>query len=208
MAVVNNLACNTRYLTRGKGIGFFGAALLMLTALTSSAARAESPAVYMQRVQNELISAQRSGSMSAFAQVLRAHMDVPAVGLTALGPHARQLPKDDRPAYYNGMVNFIAKYAAQQSPKYMVKSAVITGQGPGDAGGTNVDGVITLRSGDTYDVRWLVVKTGGSYKVRDAQLLNFSLFVGWMTTQLDTLFQNYISDNGGNPKKLVAALNQ
>lgn len=184
------------------------AALFALAVLFSGAARAESPAVYMQRVQNELISAQRSGSMSAFAQVLRAHMDVPAVGLTALGPHARKLPKDDRPAYYNGMINFIAKYAAQQSPKYMVKKAVVTGQGPGDIGGTNVDSVITLRSGESYDVRWLVVKSGGSYKVRDAQLLNFSLFVGWMTSTLDTLFQNYISENGGNPKKLVAALNQ
>lgn len=185
-----------------------GAALMALAVLHTGAAQAESPAVYLQRVQNELIAAQRSGSMSAFAQVLRAHMDVPSVGLTALGPHARKLPKEDRPAYYNGMINFIAKYAAQQSPKYMVKRAVVTGQGPGDAGGTNVDSVVTLRSGESYDVRWLVVRRGGSYKIRDAQLLNFSLFVGWMTTQLDTLFQNYISENGGNPKKLVAALNQ
>jgi phospholipid transport system substrate-binding protein len=184
------------------------AAIFALAAFFTGVARAESPAVYIQRVQNELISAQRTGSMSSFAQVLRAHMDVPAVGLSALGPHVRKLAKEDRPAYYNGMINFIAKYAAQQSPKYMVRSAVVTGQGPGDAGGTNVDSTVTLRSGESYDVRWLVVKTGGAYKVRDVQLLNFALFVGWMTTQLDTLFQNYISENGGNPKRLVAALNQ
>ena len=42
----------------------------------------------------------------------------------------------------------------------------------------------------------------GVYKVRDAQVIGF-----WMTSFLDNLFQNYISENGGNPKSLVVALN-
>lgn len=166
-------------------------------------AYAESPAGYMQRVQNELIAAQKNGGLSAFGSVLRSHMDVQQIGLRALGPHARTLPKTERPAYYNGMINFIAKYAVQQSPKYMVRNAVVVGQGPGDSGGTNVDSRITLRSGETYDIRWLVVKSGGTYKVRDAQVIGF-----WMTTFLDTLFQNYISENGNNPRALVMALNR
>ena len=58
----------------------------------------------------------------------------------------------ERPTYYSGMINFIAKYAAKTSPQYPVASATVTGQGPGDAGGTNVDSRITLRSGDGYDV--------------------------------------------------------
>ena len=41
----------------------------------------------------------------------------------------------------------------------------MTGQGQGDAGGTNVDSRITLRWGDGYDVRWLVVKSGSGYEV-------------------------------------------
>lgn len=166
-------------------------------------ARAESPAVYMQRVQNELMVAQRSGGVAQFAQVLRNHMDVPSIGLTALGPHARTLPKSERPAYYNGMINFIAKYAAKEAPKYMVKSAVVTGQGPGDHGGTNVDTRITLVSGESYDIRWLVMKSGSGYKVRDAQVVGF-----WMTAFLDDLFQNYISENGNNPRALVLALSR
>ena len=55
---------------------------------------------------------------------------------------------------------------------------------------------------DAYDVRWLVVRRDGVYKVRDAQVIGF-----WMTSFLDNLFQNYISENGGNPKSLVVALN-
>ena len=42
-----------------------------------------------------------------------------------------------------------------------------------------------------------------TYKVRDAQVIGF-----WMTSFLDNLFQNYISENGGNPKALVVALNR
>jgi phospholipid transport system substrate-binding protein len=168
-----------------------------------SAARAESPAAYMQSVQNELLDAQRRGGVTAFSDVLRKHMDVPGIGLTALGPHARTLPKSERPNYYNGMINFIAKYAAKTAPQYPVASAVVVGQGPGDAGGTNVDARITLRSGEGYDVRWLVVKTKSGYKVRDAQVVGF-----WMTTFLDDLFQNYITENGNNPRALVLALSR
>ena len=45
------------------------------------------------------------------------------------------------------------------------------GSGTGHAGGTNVDSRITLRSGDSYDIRWLVVKSGSGYKVREAQVV-------------------------------------
>ena len=40
-------------------------------------------------------------------------------------------------------------------------------------------------------------------KVRDAQVVGF-----WMTSFLDNLFQNYISENGNNPRALVLALNR
>ena len=166
-------------------------------------ARAEAPATYMQRVSNELITAQRSGSVSAFANVLRKHMDVTSIGLTALGPHASTLPKTERPAYYNGMINFISKYAAKEAPKYPVAKAVVTGQSAETAGGATVDTTITLRTGETYDIRWKLVRSGQSFKVRDAQVVGF-----WMTSFLDTLFQNYISENGNNPRALVMALNR
>jgi phospholipid transport system substrate-binding protein len=172
-------------------------------ALAPTTARAEAPATYMQRVQNELIAAQRAGSVSAFSNVLRRHMDVPSIGITALGPHAKTLAKGDRPALYSGMINFISKYAAKEAPKYPVASAVVTGQGSETAGGATVDTHITLKSGEGYDVRWKLVRSGQSYKVRDAQVIGF-----WMTSFLDTLFQNYIAENGNNPHALVVALNR
>ena len=182
--------------------GVFGlvASVMMLAAVP---ARAEAPATYMQRVSNELVAAQRSGSVSAFSNVLRKHMDVPSIGLTALGEHARTLPKSDRPAYYNGMISFISKYAAKEAPKYPVASSVVVGQSAETAGGATVDSRITLRSGESYDVRWKLVRSGQSFKVRDAQVIGF-----WMTSFLDNLFQSYISENGNNPRALVMALNR
>ncbi len=188
---------------RLRSAGWLMILIATFAGIGSVGARAETPAVYMQRVQNELMYAQRQGGISAYANVLRRHMDVQNIGLTALGPHARTLPKTDRPAYYNGMINFIAKYAAKEGPKYIVTKAVVTGQGAGDAGGTNVDTHITLADGSGYDIRWLVMKTSEGYKVRDAQVVGF-----WMTSFLDDLFQNYITENGNNPRALVLALSR
>ncbi len=177
--------------------------LAAIIVFAGSPARAESPATYMQRVSNELVAAQRTGSVAAFNNVLRKHMAVPSIGLTALGPHARTLPKPDRPAYYNGMLNFISKYAAKEAPKYPIAKAVVTGQSAETAGGATVDSSIVLRSGESYDIRWKLVRSGQSFKVRDAQVVGF-----WMTSFLDNLFQNYISENGNNPRALVIALNR
>ncbi len=87
-----------------------GAAVLSFLILItgSAAAPAETPAAYMQRVANQLIAAQRSGSESDYATVLRSHADVPSIAITALGSYAQSLDKSDRPAYYAGMINFIS----------------------------------------------------------------------------------------------------
>ncbi|MFX8965007.1 hypothetical protein ABTN15_19515, partial [Acinetobacter baumannii] len=62
---------------------------------------------------------------------------------------------------------------------------------------------VELTTGETYEVRWLLVRSGGAFKVRDAEVLGF-----WMTPVLATLFQNYISENGGSSKALIMALNR
>lgn len=185
----------------------FGPWFFVLTLAASliwcGAASAESAAAYMRRVANELVAASRTASPTDFATALRSHADLPGIGLTALGSYASSLPKDERPAYYTGMVNFIARYAATEAPKYPVARAIIVGQSGDVPGGAYVDSRVVLASGDTYDVRWKLVKRGSVYKVRDAEVIGFE-----MTSFLNTLFQNYISENGGNPRALVLALNR
>lgn len=185
--------------------GLVAAAMALVTALFSLAdpVRAEAPTAYMQRVANELTAAQRSGSTSSFAAVLRSHADVPWLGAYSLGNYARAMPASEKPSYYSGMINFIAKYAAKESPKYAVANAVVTGLAGETREGAEVDTRVTLRSGETYDVRWLLVRRGGGFKVRDAQVVGF-----WMSPFLKNLFESYISENGGNPRALVVALNR
>jgi phospholipid transport system substrate-binding protein len=178
-------------------------AALALVASPADRARAETATAYMQRVANELIAASRSGSTLAFAAVIRNHADVPWLGLYSLGNYRAGLTIADRPTYYNGMVNFIARYAAQESPKYPVASGVVAGAAEETSEGVQVDSRVTLRTGESYDVRWLLVRRGQTFKVRDAQVVGF-----WMSPFLKQLFENYISENGGNPRALVIALNK
>ena len=182
-----------------KAVAFVAA--MLVTGVGSAAA--ETPAGYMQRVANQLIEAQKSGTEGDFATVIRSHADVPTIALTALGSYAQSLNKADRPAYYAGMINFISRYAAKEAPKYPVLRAIMVGQTKETASGIYVDSRISLRSGENYDVRWRIVRRGSVFKVRDAEIIGFE-----MTSFLNNLFQNYISENGGNPRTLVLALNR
>lgn len=179
----------------------FAVALLSLQAAPS--ARAETAAGFMQRVAAELIAANRAQSPALFAAAIRRYGDVPAIGLGALGNYAGAMPRADRPLYYNGMVNFIGRYAAKESGKYRVAKATVLGQTDESTSGVSVDTRVELTTGETYEVRWLLVRSGGAFKVRDAEVLGF-----WMTPFLATLFQNYISENGGSSKALIMALNR
>ena len=178
-------------------------AAMFAVVAVSGAARAEAPATFMQRVANELVAATRSGSQVAIASVIRRHADVASIGTYSLGSYARVLPAAERPSYYAGMVNFMARYAAKEAPKYPVASAVMMSQTDEDKNGVYVDSRVTLRDGTTYDVRWWLVRRGSSFKVRDAQVLGF-----WMSPFLKDLFEKYIGENGGNPRALVVALNR
>lgn len=171
--------------------------------LTTTASHAETAAAFMQRASTDLLAANHTLSAAGFSAAIRRYGDVPAIGLGALGNYAPSLPKNDRPLYYNGMVNFIGRYAAKESSKYQVVKATILGQSEEDARGASVETRIHLKDGASYDVRWLLVRNGASFKIRDAQVLGF-----WMTPFLATLFQNYIADNGGSSKALIMALNR
>jgi phospholipid transport system substrate-binding protein len=180
------------------------ASMFVLTALSATTqARAETPAAFMQRAANDLMAAQRTGTPTAFAAALRRYSDVPSIGMGALGNYAVSLGKSDRPLYYNGMVNFIARYAVKESAKYQIVKANILGQSDEDAQGASVETRVYLAGGESYDVRWKLVRSGQSFKIRDAQVLGF-----WMTPFLATLFQNYIAENGGSSKALIMALNR
>ena len=177
--------------------------VLVLVGGFATPARASDPAVaFMDKVARELLAATRSKSPALISAVLHRYADTSYIGSYSLGSYRTQLTPTDRPGYLAGMVRFIGRYAATEGPKYPVATYRITGSLKGGQG-IMVDSVVTLRDGSTYDVRWLLSQTGSTYRVRDAMVYGF-----WMTPFLRKLFENYIAENGGHVRALVAVLNR
>ena len=180
-----------------------GLALVWAAALATPARAADPAVVFMAQVGKDLMAAARSRSPSMMATVVERHGDVAQIGLYSLGEYRTRLAQAERPGYYQGMARFIGRYAASEAPKYPVARVEWSNQSVRGASGLMVDSRVVLADGSSYDVRWLLFKYGNSYKVRDAMVLGF-----WMTPFLKTLFEDYISKNGGNPRALTAALSR
>jgi phospholipid transport system substrate-binding protein len=179
-----------------------GLATLLLMLLAAPARAADPAVVFMEKVAHELLAATRSKSPALISSVVHRYADTGYIGSYSLGSYRAQLSPNDRPGYLAGMVRFIGRYAASEGPKYPVASYKITGSSRGGQG-IMVDSVVTLRDGSSYDVRWLLTQTGSTYRVRDAMVYGF-----WMTPFLRKLFENYIAENGGHVRALVAVLSR
>lgn len=182
------------------------AALCLFAAIgfsTSKAHAGDRAIEFMRRTANELIQAQRQGTANAFARVIQRYGHVPAIGMDALGTYRANLAANARSSYYKGLVKFIARYAANESPKYKVARVGFTSASIRDGRHVLVDSSVHLADGTRYDVRWMLVPRGKSFRVRDAQVLGF-----WVSPFLTRLFENYIGENGGKVEALVMALNR
>lgn len=165
-------------------------------------ARAADPAVvFMAQVGKELMAAARTRSPGVMANVIHKYGDVSYIGLYSLGTYRAQLAAAERPTYYSGMVRFIARYAANEAPKYQVARVEWANQSFRGGNGLMVDSKVVMADGTAYEVRWLLSKYGNSFRVRDAMVVGF-----WMTPFLKKLFEDYIAQNGGNARALMAAL--
>lgn len=189
------------YRSRHSLIALLSAFALLFVA---APARAAEPAVeFMKQTARELIAAARTGSQRDFMEVIQSRGHIPAIGLYALGNYKAQLQPSERDSYYGGMVRFIARYASTESSKYPVSHAEILSPVVREGDAIYVDSRVHLQGGTVYDVRWLLVPQGKSFRVRDAQVMGF-----WMSPFLKNLFESYIGENGGNPQALVIALSR
>jgi phospholipid transport system substrate-binding protein len=179
-------------------------AILAQLALPAASALAADPAVkYMAQVGRELMAAARTRSPGVMSAVIQRYGDVSYIGLFSLGAYRTLLSETEKNTYYAGMVRFIGRYASTEAPKYQVAKVEWAESSVRGATGIMVDSTITLTDGGSYEVRWLLARHGTSFRVRDAMVLGL-----WMTPFLKKLFEDYIAQNGGNPRALVAALNR
>lgn len=177
--------------------------MVWLAAIPTPAAAADPAVKFMAQVGRELMAASRTRSPGVMANVIQRYGDVSHIGLFSLGSYRNQLTPAERTTYYTGVVRFLGRYAATEAPKYPVSKVEWSDQSVRGANGVMVDSKVTMADGSTYEVRWLLAKYGGSFKVRDAMVLGL-----WMTPFLKKLFEDYITQNGGNPRALVAVLNR
>jgi phospholipid transport system substrate-binding protein len=158
---------------------------------------------FMNTASKEIIAASRTRSIATMQSAIMRHADLGYMGGIGLGDYRDKLVAGDKQSYYTGMTRFMAKYALSESQKYQVSHLTFQPVGRPAKAGLMVDSTVHMRDGSSYDVQWMLSKTGNSYKIRDAQILTF-----WMTPQLQRLFTNYIGENGGNVKSLLVALNR
>lgn len=157
----------------------------------------------MERVADELIAAQRTGTISSFSNVIRRHADVTEIANFSLGRYRSKLPRSKRSAYYRGVQRFMARYFADNSKRYKVAKAVINPTVTPDGKGVYVDTKVTLKSGTSYNVRWRLAKRRGKYRITDVKVLIFSL-----VSQQRALFYQFLAKKNGDVNALVLALNR
>jgi phospholipid transport system substrate-binding protein len=181
-----------------------GSTVGLAVLVSAGPAHADKGAIrYMDQVARELIAATRTRAPDVLAGVIRRHGDVGWIGAAAIGSYRPGIAAADRKPYLDGTVRFMARYVASQAPQYPVASYRVLGAKADGPSHVHVDTRVQLANGTTYDVRWLLAKRGGTYKVRDAQVMGF-----WMTPLLRKIFEDYIGENGGRVKALVTALNR
>ena len=155
----------------------------------------------MQRVAKDMMAAARTGSSERMAVVINRHGDVKTLGKFSLGSYLRRLPRSRWGTYYSRMVGFMSRYVIRESRKYDVVRASFARRSFKDELGTNVDSTVTLSDGSTYNVRWLLTRRNGRYRVRDAQVYGF-----WLSPFQRNLFRNFVREQGGDVNALLAAL--
>ena len=179
-------------------------ALLAWPTVAPASASSADPAVkFMAQVGRELMAAARTQSPGVISGVFQRHADVTYIGLYSLGSYRNALPQSERSSYFAGLVKFIGRYAATEAPKYPIAKVEWANESIPGANGIMVDSKITLSNGSSYDVRWVLVRHRNTFRVRDAMVGIFS-----STQLLQKLFEDYIAQNGGHPRALVAVLNR
>jgi phospholipid transport system substrate-binding protein len=176
----------------------------VVSGLVSGAwAQAEHPAVArMRAVTADLIATQRTGTASAYYKMIDRHADVPAIALYALGAYRPELKRSQQATFFRGVGMFMARYFTDQAQDYTVAKAEISPSVRTDVDEVLVHSKVTLTSGASYTVVWRLANASQDYKIRDVQVLGFSL-----RYLQRSMFQSYIARRG-TFQALYAALTQ
>jgi len=180
-----------------------GAALGVGVSATLPVRAAGDPvADHMNEIRGPLLRAAKSATRGSFRRVIRSYADIEHIAIYSLGSYRDGLARSQKDQYYNGVVRYMSHYFSAMAEEYRVENAGVQGASWQEGDSHYIDTRIYLEDGDTYNVRWELVKSGGTYKIRNVRVLGF--WLAWFQKQQ---FQEFISSRGGSVNALVAALN-
>ncbi|WP_108881349.1 ABC transporter substrate-binding protein [Anderseniella sp. Alg231-50] len=199
---------NRRTLTLGTAL----AAFMMATTLIAPPVAADQAAIkFTKKVANDLLAANRSGTITSFARVLRRHADIPGISKYSLGKYQRFLRSSQNKRYYNGVTAFMARYFADQTREYRVAKAQVLDAKKAKGSDIAVNTLVTLRTGNKYTVQFLVRRAGKSFKIADVKVSVPIVGFVSLTYQQRGIFQKFLVKKGGDQRavnQLVETLNR
>ena len=199
---------NRRTLTLGTAL----VAFMMATTLIAPIAAADQAAIkFTKKVANDLLAANRSGTITSFARVLRRHADIPGISIYSLGKYQRFLRSSQNKRYYNGVTAFMARYFADQTREYRVAKADVLDAKKAKGSDIAVNTLVTLRTGNKYTVQFLLRPKGNSFKIADVKVSVPIVGFVSLTYQQRGIFQKFLVKKGGDQRavnQLVETLNR
>lgn len=197
---------------RTLALGTILAAVMITMTSIAPVVAADHPAIsFTRKVANDLLAANRSGTITSFARVLRRHADIPGISIYSLGKYQRFLRSSQNKRYYNGVTAFMARYFADQTRRYRIAKAQVLDAKKTKNSEVAVNTLVTLRSGTKYTVQFMVRPKGKSFKVTDVKVSVPILGFVSLTYQQRGIFQKFLVKKGGDRQavnQLVETLNR
>ncbi len=199
---------NRRTLT----LGTILATVMMIITSIAPAVGADHPAItFTRQLANDLLAANRSGTITSFARVLRRHADIPGISIYSLGNYQRFLSSSQNSRYYDGVTAFMARYFADQTRQYRIAKAEVLDAKMADDSRIAVNTLVTLLNGNKYTVQFLLRPAGNTFKVADVKVSVPIVGFVSLTYQQRGIFQKFLVKKGGDQQavnQLVETLNR
>ncbi len=192
---------------RAVTIGFFALISLAFIAAPASAARDEQAEAFVGDIASEAIDILgRNGYTpeeleAKFRQLFVGNMDIPRVGVFALGQYARTPTPEQKAEYLSLVEEFIVKVYASRLSDYTDQQFKILSSQPKGSKGKEV--IVSSQIEFTTDrapvpVEWWLLKTDDGFKVFDVKVLGI-----WMAQEQRSTFISVIRNNGGDFSSLL-----
>lgn len=188
-------------------IGLFVLVSLAFIAMPAYAARDEQAETFVNDIASEAIEILgREGFTpqaleTKFRALFVGNMDVPRIGVFALGQYARTPTAEQKVQYLTLVEEFIVKvYASRLSDYTDQQFAVLSSQPKGNRGKeVIVSSQIEFTTGRApVPVEWWLLRTDDGFKVFDVKVLGI-----WMAQEQRSTFISVIRNNGGNFSALL-----